>query len=474
MPRADISNREEWIAGLRAGQSARAEQVERLTQVWAFAILMATVLYLMIGSAPYTRGTAVDAATGGAAISPVNRYIWIVLGAASMPILYVRRHMLLDVAKRIWPLLLLFGWFTMTTQWALDHATSSRRLFVYIIGLLISVALATGLDSGRRFHRALAYTCAVMVAIDVASTILLPGLSMTDIGLAAIHSHKNTLGLVMMFCCLVVGPYLLGQTTASGRWLWGLTLLAAFILLVASRSKTSLAILIVIATSAPILLGALKLGGKTLAAIGAAIVLALFGALLVWLAYCTSTGRNPMAPLYGLTFTQRTDVWAFVISEIMKRPFAGAGFASFWDIDPALQPSLLNGDLWFATVGAFTSEAHNGYLDLLVTTGAVGLAGALAVLMRWVCRGLMQIRRTLRSNDSEMGLDLPWVTTLGLFPLMIFGHNFMESSYFTPNSFLGTMILLVGVDLDIRYGRRTAALRSRTTSKPAMMTTSRA
>jgi O-antigen ligase len=473
MPRADISNREEWLAGLRAGQSARAEQMERLTQVWTLCILMATVLYLMIGSAPFTRGTAIDAATGGAAISPVNRYIWIVLAAGSAPILYMRRDMLLDLPRRIWPILLLFVWFTMTTQWALDHATSSRRLFVYIIGLLISIAVTTGLNSGRRLHKALAYTCAVMVAIDVASTIFLPGLSMTDIGLAAIHSHKNTLGLVMMFCCLVIGPYLMTQRTAGGRWLWGLTLLAAFALLVASKSKTSLAILMVITAVAPLLLGALKLSGKAIAAIAAAMVLMLFGALLVWLAYCTSTGRNPMAPLYGLTFTQRTDVWGFVFSEIMKRPFAGAGFASFWDIDPALQPSLQSG-LWFATLGAFTSEAHNGYLDLLVTTGAVGLLGAMAVLMRWVIRGLTQIRETLRSNDPDRGLQLAWVTTLGLFPLMIFGHNFMESSYFTPNSFLGTMILVVGVDLDNRYGRRSAALRSRATSKPAMMTTSKA
>lgn len=472
MPRADVSNREEWLAHLRAGQAARAEQWERLVQGWTFVLTMTMVLYMMIGPAPYSRGTAIDEATGGAAISPANRYIWLMLGAGALPILYARRHVLLDMMRRVWPVLLLFGWFALTTRWALDPATSSRRFFLYVVILVVSLAIATGFHSGRRFHRALAWICFVMIAIDAASAILAPGLSMTEIGLAAIHSHKNTLGLVMMFSCLVIGPYLLGQQSGRGRWFWGLTLLAAFVLLVASRSKTSLAILIGIALTAPLLLGALRLSGRALAAVAAMAVLLVLGSLLMWLAYCTSTGRNPLAPLYGLTFTQRTDVWAFVIDEIVKRPFAGAGFASFWDIDPSLQPSLQSG-LWFAALGAFTSEAHNGYLDLLVTTGFAGLLGGLFVLMRWVVRGLAQIRRTLRSNDPAVRADLPWVTTLGLFPLMIFGHNFMESSYFTANSFLGTMILLIGVDLDNRYGRA-AALRSRAASSTPMTTASRA
>jgi O-antigen ligase len=482
MPRADIADREAWLKQLRAGQQARTDQIERLTRIWSSFILACTVLYVMIGHSPYSRGMAIDAATGAVEISPVNRYIWILLAMMAAPILYVRRRMLLDAARRLWPLLLLFAWFALTTRWALDPGTSGRRLFLYIITLEISVALAVGFDSAKRFHRALAVTCAIMIGIDLASWAAMPGLSMTDLGLAAIHNHKNTLGAVMLFACIILGPYIFAQRTARGRWFWGLMFAGAFLLLVASKSKTSLAIFLAIAAATPLLLGALRLSGKTVAAICMTLLLVLFGALLMWLAYCTSTGRNPLAPLYGLTFTKRTDVWAFVLGEIFKRPFAGAGFASFWDINPALQPSLQSG-LWFAQMDAFTNEAHNGYLDLLVTTGVTGLFGALAVLVRWALRGLGMIREMLRSPDPEDRWNVPYITALGLFPAIIFAHNWMESSYFTANSLYGTLILLVGVTLDVRYGRRDIsepAISARaarpiiTANRTAMTTASRA
>lgn len=474
MPRADITDRAAWRAELLAGQQARAEQFDRLTRAWSFLLLMCTVLYVMIGHSPFSRGISVDE-TGAIEISPINRYVWIALAGMAMPILYVRRGVLIDAARRIWPLLLLFCWFALTTQWALDPGTSSRRLFLYIITLIVSLALAVGFDGAGRFHRALAVTCALMVGIDLASWALAPGASSTPIGLAAIHTHKNTLGAVMLFCGLVLGPYAFAQTTARGRWLWGLAFAGAFVLLAASKSKTSLAIFLAMAAATPALLGALRLSAKSLAAIAMGLTLTVSGALLLWLAYCTSTGRNALAPLYGLTFTQRTDVWAFVIGEIFERPFAGAGFASFWDIDPSVQPSLQSG-LWFAQMDAFTNEAHNGYLDLLVTVGLFGLAGALFVLFRWMVRGLAVIRRALRSPDPEERRNLAWATSLGLFPAIIFGHNFMESSYFTANSLFGALVLLVGVTLDVRYGRPepAAALRSRRPSRTATMATSRA
>ena len=42
---------------------------------------------------------------------------------------------------------------------------------------------------------------------------------------------------------------------------------------------------------------------------------------------------------------------------------------------------------------------------------------------------------------------------LGVFPLMVFGHNFMESSYFTANSIFGTVLLLLGVEIERRFIR---------------------
>jgi O-antigen ligase len=222
-------------------------------------------------------------------------------------------------------------------------------------------------------------------------------------------------------------------------------------LLIASKSKTSLDILIVCLAALPVLIGLLRLGGRVLGAVAAGVGLCVAGALFGWLAWCTAQGLDPLEPIEGVTFTRRTEVWAFVVGEIAKRPLGGAGFGSFWDIDPQVQPSLKSG-LWFSKADAFTNEAHNGYLDLLATTGFVGLFGALYVLLRWVWRGLARLREILLSPDPDDRWGVPAALSLGVFPFILFVHNFTESSYFTANAIFGALILVVGADIDLRYG----------------------
>lgn len=171
---------------------------------------------------------------------------------------------------------------------------------------------------------------------------------------------------------------------------------------------------------------------------------------LTWLAWCAMQGQDPLAPVEKLTFTQRTDVWRFTVDQFRLHPWRGVGFGSFWDVDPKVQPSL-QADAWFAQPDAATNESHNGYLDILVTTGIPGLIGALLLLVRWLGRGLALLRRALLDPLAGGGRALPYLAYLGFFPLVFVVHNFMESTYFNPNSLFGFIILLVGVDIDMRY-----------------------
>ena len=473
MPRANIASTADWRAELQVEHLYRDQAMERLIQRWSLFVMICTLLYMFIGPHPFSHEVEVDEA-GAIAISPINRYVWLSLAAMSAPILWGRREMLPKIALKLWPVILLFVWFAMTTTWALDPATSSRRLFLYIIALIISVALAVGFNSSRRMHEAFCIACAIMIGIDMATWMASPGGSMTEIGLAAIHNHKNTLGSVMMICGIMIAPHIFAQRTFRMRFFWSVTLLFGMALLVASRSKTSQAILLAVYALIPFLLVLLRMRLQVVYAFLSAGLVILLGSLLVWLGWCVDMGLDTLAPVNSLTFTQRTDVWSFVLGEIFKRPITGQGFASFWDINPALQPSLQT-DLWFVQPGNFTNEAHNGYLDLLATTGLVGLAGALFVMTRWVVRGLIGIRKALWSADADRRRSVPYAVALGVFPMIVFAHNFMESSYFTANSTLGTLILMIGVALDLRYGEEAdARLRSAPMSKMAMMRNSRA
>jgi len=440
---------EAWRAERSARRAAALARLDDRLSLWSGFVLVVMLLYMMIGVMPYTHEVTVDALSGGSLTSPLNRTIWLGILALTLPIIWIRRGEMLALALRIWPLLLLFVWFGATTRWALDPAVSSRRFVLYLINVVISMALVTGLRDPRRMHAALATACAIMVAIDLFSWIALPGRSATEIGLAAIHNHKNTLGSVMLFCALAIIPYMLFGRAVRTRLFWGAVFVGCLALVVASKSKTSLAIVLCALVATPVLLACLRLRSGSLRAATALAVVFLLALGFSWLVWSYATGQDPLSPLRGVNFTRRTEVWGFALSQFVRRPLIGLGFGSFWDVDPAVQPSLQTG-LWFAAE-THTNQSHNGYIDLLVTTGAPGLAAGLFLLARWMTRGLGLVRKGLISTSAEDRLALPHALFLGLFPLMFFTHNFMESSYFTANTMYGIIILLVGVDIDMRH-----------------------
>ena len=83
-------------------------------------------------------------------------------------------------------------------------------------------------------------------------------------------------------------------------------------------------------------------------------------------------GRDP-------TLTDRTIIWKTVLSE-HTNPFVGTGYESFW-LGPRLQR------VWQVVFGV--NEAHNGYLDIYLNLGGIGLVLLFAFLIasyRAICK----------------------------------------------------------------------------------------
>ena len=159
-------------------------------------------------------------------------------------------------------------------------------------------------------------------------------------------------------------------------------------------------------------------------------------------------GADPWLPARGATFTGRTDLWQFVVDEFVKRPWLGSGYASFWSIDPAIQPSLKT-DMWFG-VYAIINEGHQGYLDLLATGGIIGLAGGLFVVLRTLGIGA----RAMTKADPAA---LAWQRGTLARPTAVFHmtlltsllvHNLTESNLFSNNSVLAVAFVLAALDLE--------------------------
>ena len=446
------SGPELWRASVAERVAQRAADRDRAIEAWTFGALILTMLFILIGANPYEHTSVLDYDTDTAALSPVNRYIWIGLFVLTAPVLWLRRGQLGALIGVAWPVLALFVWFAVTVALAIDPEAAQRRYLLTCLNLAIAAAVVIGLPEGQRFHHAIAISCAIVVGIDFLSWIFLPRLSMTTLGLAGIHPQKNTLGGVALFAAFACGAYALGRVRKREQVVWWGFAAGAGVLLLASRSKTSLGILAGVLVLAPPLLALLRRPPRVVFAAALAGVALLATLTLSWMAWAYSHGDSPLAIISGVTFDKRTDVWQFIWMHVEAHPRHGVGFGSFWDINPAIQPTRQS-DVWFSHGEASTNEGHNGYLDLLVTTGFPGLIGGSIILFRWAKAGLGGLGPNSPSGADEDRAQRAFAIFLGGFVLIFFAHNWLESSYFTPNAMFGVIILFIGLALDFSTAR---------------------
>ncbi len=175
-----------------------------------------------------------------------------------------------------------------------------------------------------------------------------------------IYPHKNLLGRAMVLALMALA--VIAPRFPSWRTYIRLEFLLAFALLLLSDSKTSLIIGIVAAGAYGVVF-LLRRRSNHKAALMIAALLAL-PAMLV-----AAFNLDAVFVLFGRdsTLTGRTDVWDLIWEEIQNRYWLGYGYQAFW-VDPAGPATRVWLQLkWDAP------EVHNGYLELWLGLGLIGL-----------------------------------------------------------------------------------------------------
>lgn len=134
----------------------------------------------------------------------------------------------------------------------------------------------------------------------------------------------------------------------------------------------------------------------------------------------SSVGRVSSSLGRDSTLTGRTEIWEGLTSEVSRQPLLGAGFGSFWT--PAKRQ--------MHDIG----EAHNGYLDLTLDLGFLGLLLMMAFLVS-------SVRRACRVGNS----DYDWASLWICFLVMASVHNITESSINSFTSHLTAVLLFFSV-----------------------------
>lgn len=131
------------------------------------------------------------------------------------------------------------------------------------------------------------------------------------------------------------------------------------------------------------------------------------------------------------TLTGRTEIWEGLMGDVWSRPLLGSGVESFW--------TTTNKRLHEIT------EAHNGYLDVVLSLGFVGLA----LLFCFLASACLKARH-------EMTQDFHWGCLWSCFLVMVAVHNVTESSFNSFTAHLMSMLLFLAIVLAPPALRQTA------------------
>ncbi len=324
----------------------------------------------------------------------------------------------------IWTALYL-SWAGITSFWSVEPDTTLRRFFlaVFIAGGIITATIAV-----RDSDRLLLYTFWMFFVVTVLSAFSVLTTAPTALGHAAYFPHKNSFGATISVAALVA----LYQVSNGGRIsriaAIGVLLASAWFLIEA-RSKTSLGLVVV----APILGFGIAILAR-FARISPAITVVAIGVVLYGI-YAIGVASHiwdfdevATAIVGDPTLTQRTDIWAFAVKMIEQRPWLGYGYEVFWGASIE-SPSIRQGPGFVAQM----PHAHNGYIDIVLQTGYIGLAIFAALL-------LTTLHLTGRVASRSLGLASLLLSII----LYCILSNFLESSWFRSFS-LSSMIFVLAV-----------------------------
>jgi exopolysaccharide production protein ExoQ len=351
--------------------------------------------------------------------SPVDAFIYTLLIVSAMLVLARRWSSVVKVLQHNTPIVLFVLFCALSIVWS-DFPTVALKRWTKSLGDYSMILLMlTDHDCEIALRRVFARVSFVVIPVSILFIKYYPQMGRAYAThwdatqfFVGVCDNKNMLGMV----CLIFG--ITGWCRVLEAWqgpkrkrkknliVHGGIFVATMWLLVISDSKTSL--------SCFVLAGAVLTAHAflPLARKRAVLTLLVFGVVLTSVAVLfmgigggalKAIGRNP-------TLTGRTEIWSVLLG-VHTNPILGTGFESFW-----LGPRLKY--VWSFPIVAGITEAHDGYLEMYLNLGCVGVAFLGALI--WT--GYRNIQHLLERAPAAGRLRL------GYFIVAVI-YNFTEAGF---------------------------------------------
>jgi exopolysaccharide production protein ExoQ len=393
------------------------------------AVWIPSLWLLIVGSRPVSTwlqsGPTISQAEQYVEGSPIDAAVYGVLIVAGAIALSSRRRQVAACLRENIPLVLFFSYCCLSIVWS-DYSFVALKRWTKAVGdLMMILILLTDPDSLAAIKNFLSRAAFILMPLSVLFIKYYPDLGRsynpwTWIPMyCGVTTFKNLLGMTCLVCGLgslwsFAGayrdrkmPYRVRHLTAHGIILS----MTAWLLLTAN-SMTSLTCFAM--GGALIVLTSQRRPETRIKAVhiltGGLIALSLCS-LFVTQTMLSSLGRDP-------TLTGRTAIWQVVLSQ-HTNPLIGTGFESFW-MGARLER------IWQMTEKGI-QEAHNGYLEVYLNLGWVGV-GLLANAVFFGYRNALAI---FRRNPHAGRIRLAFFTAGVIYSLTEAGFRMMSPIWIT-------------------------------------------
>lgn len=429
-----------WLDHLSSRQAeadAAHEAWSHWAAIWyARVVMVVGLVFLILGLGPVSSDDIGNSAEGGRA----RQVLFLALLVLSMPLILLAWRQVLLIVARVWSLCLVLGVMVATVAWSAFPGVTVRRLVVYLIVVVFGFAIAAVLRRPRLYIPPLVTACAIVLFADLAYTAVKPGLAFDEIGLKAMHPSKNVAGMTAQAMAIVFASTLVAlRRPVNVGCAIGLTLLAlAFLALTISKTALALTALCVVV----VLPAFLAIGqSRYFAMLAFAGIVALVGVVFLATGVFQLGGPEWADLLTGdPTFSGRDDLWSAGLRHIASHVGLGYGWAAQWSMWPEYHPLRFYTGFWTGVESDFRilTQSHNGYIDLFVHGGVLLFCTVMVFIVDTFAKIGMAVAR--RPQDRWM---IAGTALLAVMFVSVLFSNFLESTLFFPDMFLGQLIVLL-------------------------------
>jgi O-antigen ligase/photosystem II stability/assembly factor-like uncharacterized protein len=335
------------------------------------------------------------------------------------------------------PVLLYISWWVLSVTWTgnIGGFIVDSQIPLFFTAALIVLVCYLPL---RSFTKGLVVASYVTIVWTILYTGLNPEVAMVNEdavpGWRGGFIHKNSLAPFMLLAALTIGMF----EPHRSRRVIGIA--AAGFFVVMAQSTTSLvagAAMLLAWWGISVLTRVPAQRRGQLLVIGGMLGFSAVALTMSWLPYAASAfGKDP-------TLTSRTDIWAGVINAIVERPAQGFGIGGVWIDQAAPQTRAIQQQMGFVVF-----HSHNGFLEIALHLGLVGLA-LFAILL--ISTG----RRALALLESERRIATYVLVFITLMLVTSISEVTTFGMWFGMLSALATLLARIAV------GHRRHAIESR-------------